>query len=126
MGVVRNQREVPLELDNAGQLAALVPGAADGFGGGLIDGKHAVSLGVGGRAGQVLIPGLDYVLRHDAGPLGPGQRDPLRRGRADRRRPHVAVDTNPEDDVGCSVSGATAHGRRLGADLDLGSDHQLR
>src|SRR5439155_1594889 len=39
--VVRDQREVPAELDDARQLAALVIGAADGFGGGLVHGEHA-------------------------------------------------------------------------------------
>src|SRR4051812_18420663 len=38
--VVADQREVALELDDARQLAALVIGAADGLGGGLVDHEH--------------------------------------------------------------------------------------
>src|SRR3954452_3952962 len=41
-GVVGDEREVALELDDAGQLAAFVPGATDRFGGRLVDGEHAV------------------------------------------------------------------------------------
>ena len=44
MSIVRQQREVPAELDNAGQLAAVIDGAADRFGGGFIDGEHALIL----------------------------------------------------------------------------------
>jgi hypothetical protein len=49
--VVADQREVPLELNDAGQLA-LLPGAADRFGGRLIYNEHVVSMGVTGRAEQ--------------------------------------------------------------------------
>ena len=61
--MVADQREVPLELDNAGQLAALMKGAADRFGCGLVDGEHDFSLNLAGRAGQGLIPGLDALGR---------------------------------------------------------------
>src|SRR4051794_36107343 len=40
--VVADQREVALELDFTGQLAAVLVGAADGVGGGLVDHEHAV------------------------------------------------------------------------------------
>jgi hypothetical protein len=44
MSIVRQQREVSSQLDNAGQLAAVTDGAADRFGGGFIDGEHALIL----------------------------------------------------------------------------------
>src|SRR4051812_12281525 len=44
MNIVRQQREVPAELDNARQLAAVIDGAADRFGGGFIDREHALIL----------------------------------------------------------------------------------
>src|SRR3954454_13505275 len=45
LGVVGDQREVAAELDDARQLAGMVIGAADGFGGGLIDCEHRLQLG---------------------------------------------------------------------------------
>ena len=44
MSIVRQQREVSSQLDNAGQLAAVIDGPADRFGGGFIDGEHALIL----------------------------------------------------------------------------------
>jgi hypothetical protein len=44
MSIVRQQREVSAQLDNAGQLAAVIDGAADRFGGGFINGEHAHQL----------------------------------------------------------------------------------
>ncbi|MGI4794293.1 MAG: hypothetical protein ACRYF2_04705 [Janthinobacterium lividum] len=40
MRAIDNQREVPSEFDDAGQLAALFNGTADGFGSGIIDSEH--------------------------------------------------------------------------------------
>ena len=51
-GVIAHQREVALELDNSGQLATLVPGAADRFGCGLIDGERALQLGRRRKTGK--------------------------------------------------------------------------
>jgi len=44
MGVINDQREVPSELHDAGQLAAMLDGMADGLGGGVIDGEHGNTL----------------------------------------------------------------------------------
>ena len=44
MSIVGQQREVSSQLDNAGQLAAVIDGAADRFGGGFIDREHALIL----------------------------------------------------------------------------------
>src|SRR4051795_7628208 len=53
LGVVGDEREVALELDDAGQLAAVLVGAADGLSGGLVDGEHAASgWGGDGRKGR--------------------------------------------------------------------------
>src|SRR3954452_6369521 len=46
--VVGDQREVPLELDDARQLAALVIGVADGFSSGFVHDEHAASRWHGG------------------------------------------------------------------------------
>src|SRR3954471_19068271 len=48
LGVVGDQREVPAELDDGRQLAAFVIGAADRFGGGIVDDEHADSRWAGG------------------------------------------------------------------------------
>lgn len=40
MGVIVNQREMPSEFNNAGELAALFDGTTDGFGSGIIDSEH--------------------------------------------------------------------------------------
>jgi hypothetical protein len=48
LGVVGDEREVPAELDDAGQLTTLVIGAADGFSGDLVHGEHAASRSHGG------------------------------------------------------------------------------
>src|SRR4051794_28447084 len=50
--VVADQWEVSPELDDAGQLATFMVGAADRFGGGFVDGKHTVQPGDGRGGGQ--------------------------------------------------------------------------
>ena len=61
-----NQREVPAELDHAGELAALLIGPADGLGGGFVHGEHAGDMG---RCSAVGKPGALVVaaFRHRAG-----------------------------------------------------------
>jgi hypothetical protein len=49
LGAVRDQREVPAQFDNGGQLAALVQRAMNGFDGGFVDGEHVGDMG--GRRG---------------------------------------------------------------------------
>ena len=58
--MISDEREVPAQLDDAGQLAALLPGAADRGGGLLIDDEHARSLGRPGACGKT---GRGHVLR---------------------------------------------------------------
>ena len=45
LGVVGDQRKAAAQLGHSGQFAALLQGVADGCGGRLVDGKHAVSMG---------------------------------------------------------------------------------
>ena len=49
MGVINDQREVPSELHDAGQLAAMLDGMADRLGSGVIDGEHGNTLQQAGR-----------------------------------------------------------------------------
>src|SRR5271157_5181303 len=46
LGIVTDQREVPAQLNDGGQLAALVQGVADGIGGRFIDGEHQPISGI--------------------------------------------------------------------------------
>ena len=50
---------MPPELDDAGQLAAVLPGAADRFGGFFIDGEHGWSLGMMAARGKPSFAGMD-------------------------------------------------------------------
>lgn len=62
-----DQREVPAELDHAGQLAALVIGEADGVGGGFVHGEHAGDVGrcsAVGKPGPLVVAAFRHRARY--------------------------------------------------------------
>jgi len=134
LGVVGDQRKAAAQLGHGGQLAALLQGVADGCGGRLVDGKHAVSMGPPramskSRARAIIAVELGWrsvaaLARSRSRPAcgACGAASSSRSGTAQARLPLGSVRT------GSRNGRAAAPGRcRLGrSELEPGHGHRLR